>query len=304
MAALEDTSKITEINSIDEEIKSLERGMRSAYAGIDHERVSTFRYFWPFLVASFIEGFGGYVFSGIDAFLRASRHEEYRAIQNTQLIVIFLIFLALHIFGGIYARYKANKKNCYLEQEENYRIAEIKKNEKKIIELKIQKKELLDEIPAEKTLVETDVNDSDSYTEKVAELNRIGQTIAEQNIELCKIRVETSLPKRDTTFYFWPFLLVSWLIIIPLMLHLMIVLNDYSGLIPLLISAHFFALIHILGGIFARRMTARYNQRTEEKNASLLEKLRGLQDDLADLEIEKKQLLEQLKGFEDMVPEI
>lgn len=299
-----DISKTTEINMIAEEIEDLEHNIKRNYANIDHARVSTFRYFWPFLVASLIEGLGGYVFSGIDAFLRASRHEEYHAVQNTQLIVIFLIFLALHIFGGMFARYKAKKKNNYLEQQENNRIADIRKCEKKIIELKVQEKELLDKTPEDNSVVETSVSDSDSYIAKVAELNRIGKKIEQNNNELCKIRIETSVPKKESMCYFWPFLLVSMVLVIPLVLRLMIVFYDYPGFLPILISLHVFVLIHVFGGAFARKMTARYNKRTEEKNASLLVRLGRIQDELAGLEIEKQKLLEQLKDFDGIVPEI
>ena len=124
MTTLADTSKTTEVKAIDNEILNLEDSIQREYATIDRSRVSPFRYFWPFLVLSFVEGLGGIIVAGIAAFLRAARGEEYHAIQNTELLIILLIFLALHIFGGIFARYKARKKNDYLEQIENSRVAD------------------------------------------------------------------------------------------------------------------------------------------------------------------------------------
>ena len=88
MTTLADTSRTTEVKAIDNEVLNLEDSIQREYATIDRSRVSPFRYFWPFLVLSLVEGCGGILFSGIDAFLRASRHEEYRSIQNMHLIVI------------------------------------------------------------------------------------------------------------------------------------------------------------------------------------------------------------------------
>ena len=327
MTTLADTSITTEVNVIDNEVLNLEDSVQREYATIDHSRVSPFKYFWPFLVLSLVEGLGGILVSGIAAFLRAARHEEYHMIQITELIVILLIFLALHIFGGIFARYKTRKKNAYLEQIENSRIADIRKLEKRIIELKAQKKELLGEVPveipvetpvvtpietpvqtpAETTLVETTGDNlcvDNALTSKVAELNKIGKGIEDRNIELSRIRVETSLGKVESMYYFWPFLVVSFIFLFFLSSALRIAFNSYpanfaSEYFPMIIAAHVFILLHVFGGAFARKMRDGHNKRVDAKHALMHEKIGKLQDELAELEIRNKILLDELKDFDE-----
>ena len=319
MTTLADTSKTTEVKAIDNEILNLEDSIQREYATIDRSRVSPFRYFWPFLVLSLVEGLGGIIVAGIAAFLRAARGEEYHAIQNTELLIILLIFLALHIFGGIFARYKARKKNDYLEQIENSRVADLRTLEKRVIELKAQKKELLGEVPVElpvetpfvktpmetpvETLhVETTIDNSaidNTLTSKVAELNKIAKGIKDRNIEIYKMRVEISAGKVESIYYFWPFLLASFILFFILSTHLRIALYAYSGYLPVIIAGHVFLLIHIFGGAFARRMRDRYNKRFDEKCASMYVQISKFQDELAELEIRKKRLLDELKDFDE-----
>lgn len=318
MTTLADTSRTTEVKAIDNEVLNLEDSIQREYATIDRSRVSPFRYFWPFLVLSLVEGLGGIIVAGIAAFLRASRQEEYHAIQNTELLIILLIFLALHIFGGIFARYKARKKNAYLEQIENSRIADIRKLEKRIIELKAQKLELLEKVPVEapaeptiETLIETPVdtqlvkstgdisNIDNTLTSKVAELNKIAKGIKDRNIEINKMRVEISAGKVESMYYFWPFLLASFILFFILSTHLQIALYAYSGYLPMIIAGHVFLLIHIFGGAFARKMRDRYNKRFDEKCASMYVQISKFQDELAELEIRKKRLLDELKDFDE-----
>ena len=319
MTTLADTSKTTEVKAIDNEILNLEDSIQREYATIDRSRVSPFRYFWPFLVLSIVEGLGGILVAGIGAFLRAERGEEYHAIQNTELLIFLLIFLALHIFGGIFARYKARKKNDYLEQIENSRVADLRKLEKRVIELKAQKKELLEEVPVElpvetpfvktpmetpvETLhVETTIDNSaidNTLTSKVTELNKIAKGIKDRNIEIYKMRVEISAGKVESIYYFWPFLLASFILFFILSTHLRIALYAYSGYLPMIIAGHVFLLIHIFGGAFARRMRDRYNKRFDEKCASMYVQISKFQDELAELEIRKKRLLDELKDFDE-----
>ena len=319
MTTLADTSKTTEVKAIDNEVLNLEDSIQREYATIDRSRVSPFRYFWPFLVLSLVEGLGGIIVANIAAFLRAERGEEYHAIQNTELLIFLLIFLALHIFGGIFARYKARKKNDYLEQIENSRVADLRKLEKRVIELKAQKKELLEEVPVElpvetpfvktpmetpvETLhVETTIDNSaidNTLTSKVAELNKIAKGIKDRNIEIYKMRVEISAGKVESIYYFWPFLLASFILFFILSTHLRIALYAYSGYLPMIIAGHVFLLIHIFGGAFARRMRDRYNKRFDEKCASMYVQISKFQDELAELEIRKKRLLDELKDFDE-----
>lgn len=318
MTTLADTSRTTEVKAIDNEVLNLEDSIQREYATIDRSRVSPFRYFWPFLVLSLVEGLGGIIVAGIAAFLRASRGEEYHAIHNAELLIILLIFLALHIFGGIFARYKARKKNAYLEQIENSRIADIRKLEKRIIGLKAQKLELLEKVPVEapaepniETLIETPVdtqlvkstgdisNIDNALTSKVAELNKIAKGIKDRNIEINKMRVEISAGKVESMYYFWPFLLASFILFFVLSTHLQIALYAYSAYLPVIIAGHVFLLIHIFGGAFARRMRDRYNKRFDEKCASMYVQISKFQDELAELEIRKKRLLEELKDFDE-----
>lgn len=318
MTTLADTSRTTEVKAIDNEVLNLEDCIQREYATIDRSRVSPFRYFWPFLVLSLVEGLGGIIVAGIAAFLRASRQEEYHAIQNTELLIILLIFLALHIFGGIFARYKARKKNAYLEQIENSRIADLRKLEKRVIELKAQKLELLEKVPVEapaeptiETLIETPVdtqlvkstgdisNIDNALTSKVAELNKIAKGIKDRNIEINKMRVEISAGKVESIYYFWPFLLASFILFFILSTHLQIALYAYSRYLPVIIAGHVFLLIHIFGGAFARKMRDRYNKRFDEKCASMYVQISKFQDELAELEIRKKRLLDELKDFDE-----
>ena len=318
MTTLADTSRTTEVKAIDNEVLNLEDCIQREYATIDRSRVSPFRYFWPFLVLSLVEGLGGIIVAGIAAFLRAARGEEYHAIQNTELLIILLIFLALHIFGGIFARYKARKKNAYLEQIENSRIADLRKLEKRVIELKAQKLELLEKVPVEapaeptiETLIETPVdtqlvkstgdisNIDNALTSKVAELNKIAKGIKDRNIEINKMRVEISAGKVESIYYFWPFLLASFILFFILSTHLQIALYAYSRYLPVIIAGHVFLLIHIFGGAFARKMRDRYNKRFDEKCASMYVQISKFQDELAELEIRKKRLLDELKDFDE-----
>lgn len=319
MTTLADTSRTTEVKAIDNEVLNLEDSIQREYATIDRSRVSPFRYFWPFLVLSFVEGLGGILVAGIGAFLRAARGEEYHAIQNAELLIILLIFLALHIFGGIFARYKARKKNDYLEQIENSRVADLRELEKRVIELKSQKKELLEEVPVElpvetpfvKTPMETPIetlhvettidNSAIDYTltSKVAELSKIAKGIKDRNIEIYKMRVEISAGKVESIYYFWPFLLASFILFFILSTHLRIALYAYSGYLPVIFAGHVFLLIHIFGGAFARRMRDRYNKRFDEKCASMYVQISKFQDELAELEIRKKRLLDELKDFDE-----
>ena len=158
------------------------------------------------------------------------------------------------------------------------------------------------ETPVETLHVETTIDNSaidNTLTYKVAELNKIAKGIKDRNIEINKMRVEISAGKVESIYYFWPFLLASFILFFILSTHLQIALYAYSRYLPVIIAGHVFLLIHIFGGAFARKMRDRYNKRFDEKCASMYVQISKFQDELAELEIRKKRLLDELKDFDE-----
>ena len=111
------------------------------------------------------------------------------------------------------------------------------------------------------------------------------------------MRVEITAGKVESVYYFWPFLLASFILFFILNTHLQIALYSYSVYLPIIIAGHVFLLIHIFGGAFARKMRDRYNKRFDEKCVLMFEQIAKLQDEQAELEIRKKRLLDELKDF-------
>ena len=67
------------------------------------------------------------------------------------------------------------------------------------------------------------------------------------------------------------------------------------------IAAHGFILLHVFGGIFARKMRDRYNTAANEKCAVRFAEASTVREDLTSLEYQRKQLYEELRSLEESV---
>ena len=280
---------------IEEEIDVLESAIKGTRERICTARVSSSRYFWPFLVLSILTFIGMWIYSEVNGLLVYAREGATAAsdFKATTMFMAFLVFFFLHVFGGAIARHFRDKRNGALEMDELNKKATIKKCENRIVELKAMQKKII----VESAKVPMTKEELDSKKNELAEVEK---TIEISNAELIKVRKKMPKEYYDSMKFFWPFLVSSFAVQSGVfifgggLLFYRLGIED-GALIALAASAVVFALFHIFGGIYARKKTASANNELNEKRDALNIEEKRLRDILTEFNLKKMKLTKEIE---------
>lgn len=312
----------SDINKINEQIDDLEYKINKGRSEIKTAHVSMFRYFWPFLVLSIVGGLFAYIYSFVYFF--STPPDERVVSQLTVNGAILAVSLIIVVIGIVFSMHMAEKKNRELKKEED-QLFFIKKLDTQLADLQYRKMEFMTkeseggkmaEAVAEEAIVATPIAEAVSVmpAETVAEeaaapaVNPFVpqyNSAAEIDEELKNLIARRNaiiyakpIVRRNAFSYFWPFLVLSFAAYQAAQQAIMVFgpalpwgqfLDSYY--MYYLIPGMAFALIHIFGGIYARKKRDEQNRKAnEDEVASNIEDAR-LRERISELQYKKNQCL-------------
>lgn len=313
----------SDINKINEQINDLEYKINKGRSEIKTARVSMFRYFWPFLVLSIVGGLFAYIYSFVYFF--STPPDERVVSQLTVNGAILAVSLIIVVIGIVFSMHMAEKKNRELQQAEDDQLLFIKKLDTQLADLQYRKMEFMTkeseggemaEAVAEEAIVATPIAEAVSVmpAETAAEeaaapaVNPFVpqyNSAAEIDEELKNLIARRNaiiyakpIVRRNAFSYFWPFLVLSFAAYKAAQQAIMVFgpalpwgqfLDSYY--MYYLIPGMAFALIHIFGGIYARKKRDEQNRKAnEDEVASNIEDAR-LRERISELQYKKNQCL-------------
>ena len=282
----------SDINKINEQISGLEYQIARARSEIKTARVSAFRYFWPLLVLSIVGGFLAYVYSFVYFF--STPPEERVISQNVVIIAIIVVFMLIHVIGGVFARYKAEQKNRELQAEEDNQIFAIKKLDEQLVDLKYKKMTLMTGESVEESA--TAAPAANPFAPQYNNTSAIDEELRSLHARRNSILFEKPVPRRGSFAYFWPFMILSFVafqatqIGMATFSELLYRMFDSSYMFYL-IPGSVFAMIHIFGGIYARKKRDDYNQKVTEAECARSSEDAKLRERITELEYKRTQML-------------
>lgn len=290
----------SDINKINEQINDLEYKINKGRSEIKTARVSMFRYFWPFLVLSIAGGLFAYIYSFVYFF--STPPDERVVSQLTVNGAILAVMIIIIVSGIVFARHMADKKNRKLQQAEDDQLFFIKKLDTQLADLQYRKMELMTneseggemaEGVAEEAIVATPVAEAVSVTpaETAAEeaaapavnpfvpqynsASEIDEELKNLIARRNAIIYAKPIVRRNAFSYFWPFLVLSFAAYQAAQQAIMVFgpalpwgqfLDSYY--MYYLIPGMAFALIHIFGGIYARKKRDEQNRKANEDDVA------------------------------------
>lgn len=313
----------SDINKINEQINDLEYKINKGRSEIKTAHVSMFRYFWPFLVLSIVGGLFAYIYSFVYFF--STPPDERVVSQLTVNGAILAVSLIIVVIGIVFSMHMAEKKNRELKKEEEDQLFFIKKLDTQLADLQYRKMEFMTkeseggemaEAVAEEAIVATPIAEAVSVmpAETAAEeaaapaVNPFVpqyNSAAEIDEELKNLIARRNaiiyakpIVRRNAFSYFWPFLVLSFAAYQAAQQAIMVFgpalpwgqfLDSYY--MYYLIPGMAFALIHIFGGIYARKKRDEQNRKAnEDEVASNIEDAR-LRERISELQYKKNQCL-------------
>ena len=284
-----------DIEKIEEEIDICESAIKGARERISAARVGSMRYFWPFLVVSIPTFIGMWIYAEVNGLYvyfteGAAAAEDFK---TSTILLAVLVFFLLHVFGGAIARHFRDKRNGAIEADELNKRATIKKCENRIVELKEMQRDLLRKT-RKVTLTKEEIDS------KKTELSDVEKSIKACNAEIKEIRKKMPGEYHNTMNYFWPFLVLSFIVQSGVYFFGGSFTFYYLGLddgtlTALAASAVVFALFHIFGGIYARKKTAAANKAMKEEKDALGAEEKRLRDTLAEFVMKKNTLTKEIE---------
>ena len=313
----------SDINKINEQINDLEYKINKGRSEIKTARVSMFRYFWTFLVLSIVGGLFAYIYSFVYFF--STPPDERVVSQLTVNGAILAVSLIIVVIGIVFSMHMAEKKNRELQQAEDDQLLFIKKLDTQLADLQYRKMEFMTkeseggemaEAVAEEAIVATPIAEAVSVMpaetaaeeaaapavnpfvpqyNSAAEIDEeLKNFIARRNA----IIYAKPIVRRNAFSYFWPFLVLSFAAYQAAQQAIMVFgpalpwgqfLDSYY--MYYLIPGMAFALIHIFGGIYARKKRDEQNRKAnEDEVASNIEDAR-LRERISELQYKKNQCL-------------
>ena len=306
----------SDINKINEQINDLEYKINKGRSEIKTARVSMFRYFWPFLVLSIVGGLFAYIYSFVYFF--STPPDERVVSQLTVNGAVLAVSLIIVVIGIVFSMHMAEKKNRELQQAEDDQLLFIKKLDTQLADLQYRKMEFMTkeseggemaEAVAEEAIVATPIAEAVSVTpaETAAEeaaapavnpfvpqynsASEIDEELKNLIARRNAIIYAKPIVRRNAFSYFWPFLVLSFAAYQAAQQAIMVFgpalpwgqfLNSYY--MYYLIPGMAFALIHIFGGIYARKKRDEQNRKANEdevarniEDARLRERISELQ---------------------------
>ena len=282
-----------------------------------------FRYFWPFLVLSIVGGLFAYIYSFVYFF--STPPDERVVSQLTVNGAILAVSLIIVVIGIVFSMHMAEKKNRELQQAEDDQLLFIKKLDTQLADLQYRKMEFMTkeseggemaEAVAEEAIVATPIAEAVSVTpaETAAEeaaapavnpfvpqynsASEIDEELKNLIARRNAIIYAKPIVRRNAFSYFWPFLVLSFAAYQAAQQAIMVFgpalpwgqfLDSYY--MYYLIPGMAFALIHIFGGIYARKKRDEQNRKAnEDEVASNIEDAR-LRERISELQYKKNQCL-------------
>ena len=313
----------SDINKINEQINDLEYKINKGRSEIKTARVSMFRYFWPFLVLSIVGGLFAYIYSFVYFF--STPPDERVVSQLTVNGAILAVSLIIVVIGIVFSMHMAEKKNRELKKEEEDQLFFIKKLDTQLADLQYRKMEFMTkeseggkmaEAVAEEAIVATPIAEAVSVmpAETAAEeaaapavnpfvpqynsASEIDEELKNLIARRNAIIYAKPIVRRNAFSYFWPFLVLSFAAYKAAQQAIMVFgpalpwgqfLDSYY--MYYLIPGMAFALIHIFGGIYARKKRDEQNRKAnEDEVASNIEDAR-LRERISELQYKKNQCL-------------
>ena len=313
----------SDINKINEQINDLEYKINKGRSEIKTARVSMFRYFWPFLVLSIVGGLFAYIYSFVYFF--STPPDERVVSQLTVNGAILAVSLIIVVIGIVFSMHMAEKKNRELQQAEDDQLLFIKKLDTQLADLQYRKMEFMTkeseggkmaEAVAEEAIVATPIAEAVSVmpAETAAEeaaapaVNPFVpqyNSAAEIDEELKNLIARRNaiiyakpIVRRNAFSYFWPFLVLSFAAYQAAQQAIMVFgpalpwgqfLDSYY--MYYLIPGMAFALIHIFGGIYARKKRDEQNRKANEDEVARNIEDARLRERISELQYKKNQCL-------------
>ena len=259
-----------------------------------------FRYFWPFLVLSIVGGLFAYIYSFVYFF--STPPDERVVSQLTVNGALLAVMIIIIVSGIVFARHMADKKNRKLQQAEDDQLFFIKKLDTQLADLQYRKMELMTneseggemaEGVAEEAIVATPIAEAVSVTpaETAAEeaaapavnpfvpqynsASEIDEELKNLIARRNAIIYAKPIVRRNAFSYFWPYLVLSFAAYQAAQQAIMVFgpalpggqfLDSYY--MYYLIPGMAFALIHIFGGIYARKKRDEQNRKANEDDVA------------------------------------
>ena len=282
-----------------------------------------FRYFWTFLVLSIVGGLFAYIYSFVYFF--STPPDERVVSQLTVNGAILAVSLIIVVIGIVFSMHMAEKKNRELQQAEDDQLLFIKKLDTQLADLQYRKMEFMTkeseggemaEAVAEEAIVATPIAEAVSVmpAETAAEeaaapavnpfvpqynsASEIDEELKNLIARRNAIIYAKPIVRRNAFSYFWPFLVLSFAAYKAAQQAIMVFgpalpwgqfLDSYY--MYYLIPGMAFALIHIFGGIYARKKRDEQNRKAnEDEVASNIEDAR-LRERISELQYKKNQCL-------------
>ena len=313
----------SDINKINEQIDDLEYKINKGRSEIKTARVSMFRYFWPFLVLSIVGGLFAYIYSFVYFF--STPPDERVVSQLTVNGAILAVSLIIVVIGIVFSMHMAEKKNRELQQAEDDQLLFIKKLDTQLADLQYRKMEFMTkeseggemaEAVAEEAIVATPIAEAVSVTpaETAAEeaaapavnpfvpqynsASEIDEELKNLIARRNAIIYAKPIVRRNAFSYFWPFLVLSFAAYQAAQQAIMVFgpalpwgqfLNSYY--MYYLIPGMAFALIHIFGGIYARKKRDEQNRKANEDEVARNIEDARLRERISELQYKKNQCL-------------
>ena len=313
----------SDINKINEQINDLEYKINKGRSEIKTARVSMFRYFWPFLVLSIAGGLFAYIYSFVYFF--STPPDERVVSQLTVNGALLAVMIIIIVAGIVFARHMADKKNRKLQQAEDDQLFFIKKLDTQLANLQYRKMELMTneseggemaEGVAEEAIVATPIAEAVSVTpaETAAEeaaapavnpfvpqynsASEIDEELKNLIARRNAIIYAKPIVRRNAFSYFWPFLVLSFAAYQAAQQAIMVFgpalpwgqfLDSYY--MYYLIPGMAFALIHIFGGIYARKKRDEQNRKANEDEVARNIEDARLRERISELQYKKNQCL-------------
>lgn len=313
----------SDINKINEQINDLVYKINKGRSEIKTARVSMFRYFWPFLVLSIAGGLFAYIYSFVYFF--STPPDERVVSQLTVNGALLAVMIIIIVSGIVFARHMADKKNRKLQQAEDDQLFFIKKLDTQLADLQYRKMELMTneseggemaEGVAEEAIVATPIAEAVSVTpaETAAEeaaapavnpfvpqynsASEIDEELKNLIARRNAIIYAKPIVRRNAFSYFWPFLVLSFAAYQAAQQAIMVFgpalpwgqfLDSYY--MYYLIPGMAFALIHIFGGIYARKKRDEQNRKANEDDVARNIEDARLRERISELQYKKSHCL-------------
>lgn len=325
---------ISEADNINRKIRDTESKIAVIKDNIITARVSAFRYFWPFLLLSIFGFVFGYLYIFVYCFSTPLDERTFSTTVGYSTIAV--IFMLIHVVGGVIARSKAADINSRLDAEEIAQRYEIKQLEKQLLDLNVDLKAIeiegaeaaeeaataelsaepevpvaaASEVPSISTEAQTTEAPAYSFGEMNQALLLIDDEINKVESKRMEILKKNDMERRGSFYYFWPFFALSFFAFRGMQFAMSTFRYASHAFgnnafwnrefMFIAVPASCFVLIHIFGGIFARNKRDKHNNKVVELQTSIHKEEIKFRDQITELEYRKRKILEKYNAIQNV----